>query len=184
MYRIEAAFPSSLPSSGSGCPPPSRAGRWLAMALAAGISSLTLQPSAPSASTVPATSALAVALPAAPADGDVSVVLVNPADAPVSALVSTADRRGVLLTDALARAVTGRERVGLFAPDLQADAASVRVEADGPLRGAVVARGADGAILDSQLVAGEGATTVSFLIAPGTAASTAIAVLNTGVFPT
>src|SRR5262249_36262804 len=99
-------------------------------------------------------------------------------------VVSAADARGVLLGDAFETAVAGREHLGLFAPDLQSGAVSVRVEAAGPLRGAVVARDAAGAMLDLQPVAGGGATTLAFPVASGTAASTAIAVLNAGVAPT
>src|SRR5262249_25651005 len=131
-----------------------------------------------------ATWAVAAALPLAPADGDVGLVLANPADAPVAARVSAADHRGVLLTDALERELAARERAGLFPADLQPGAASVRGEADGVLRAAVVVRDAAGVILDSQLVADEGSTTLAFLIAPGTATSTAIAVLNPGVVTT
>src|SRR5262245_49024621 len=144
------------------------------------LASLSAHPSAPSASTAP----LVVALPPAPANGDVGIVLANPADAEVSAAVSAADHRGVLLGDALETAVAGREHLGLFAPDLDAGAASVRVETAGPLQGAVVARNAAGAILDLQAVADGGSTTLAFPVASGTAGSTAIAVLNTGAAAT
>jgi len=144
------------------------------------LAALSAHPSAPSASTSP----LMVALPPAPADGDVGIVLSNPADAQVSAVVSAADPRGALLGDALETAVAGREHLGLFAPDLDAGAASVRVESAGPLRGAVVARNAAGAIVDLQPVADGGSTTLAFPVASGTAASTAVAVLNTGAAAT
>src|SRR5262245_21360589 len=86
-----------------------RAGRWPAMALLVGLASLTSHSSA-LASTASATWAVAAALPSAPADGDVGLVLANPADAPVTARVSAADHRGVLLTDALDRELAARER--------------------------------------------------------------------------
>lgn len=152
------------------------AGRWLTSALLVGIA----LPFAASA----ATSRLAVAFPPVPADGDVGVVLANPADARVSAVVSAADDRGVLLTDGLETTVDARGAVGLFAPDVERGAASVHVEADGFLRGAIVVRDADGTTLDAQLVPGEAATTLAFPIAPGTAGSTAIGVVNAGVAPT
>src|SRR5262245_39684371 len=134
----------------------------LAVVLVA-LASLSAHPSAPSASTVP----LTVALPLAPADGDVGIVLANPADAPVSAVVSAADARGVLLGDALETTVDGREHLGLFAPDLHAGTASVRIEGAGPLLAAVVARDAAGTMLDLQPVAGEGATALAFPVEVG-----------------
>src|SRR5262249_57532498 len=111
-----------------------------------------------------ATWAVAAALPSAPADGDVGLVLANPADAPVAARVSAADHRGVLLTDALERELAARERAGLFPGDLQPGAASLRVEADGVLRAAVVVCVAAGVVLDSHLVAAHASTTPALLI--------------------
>src|SRR5262249_42036749 len=104
--------------------------------------------------------------------------------APVSAVVSVIDPRGVLLGDAFETVIAGREHVGLFAPDLQAGAASVQVETAGPVRSAVVARDAAGTVLDLQSVPDGGSTTLAFPVASGTAASTAIALLNTGAAAT